>query len=60
VAFSPDGGRLATVAADGTVVIRHLVLQPEDACALIAGEVTADDLAVTLGDMTPQACTNLH
>ena len=59
VAFSPDGSLLATTSLDGTALIRHLVLAPSDACALVSSEVTRHELVTALGGDSPQACTNL-
>lgn len=60
VEFNDDGTRLATASRDQTALIRHLVLSPEDACALVAGEVAFGELQNALGRMTPRACTNLR
>jgi WD40 repeat protein len=60
VAFSPDGTRLATAGTDGTVLIRHLVLTPQQACAIVSTEVTRAALTKALGGDNPRACTNLR
>jgi WD40 repeat protein len=59
VAFSPDGAYLATADEDGTALVRHLVLTPADACAVVALEVTRAELVTALGGESPRACTDL-
>lgn len=52
MAFSPDRIHLDTADEDGTVLIRHLVLTPADACNIVALELTRADLITALGGET--------
>ena len=56
MAFSPDRIHLDTADEDGTVLIRHLVLTPADACNIVALELTRADLITALGGETPAFC----
>jgi WD40 repeat protein len=60
VAFSPDGELLVTASRDSGILVRHLVLTPHEACALISHQVTRDALVNALGGDDPQACTELR
>jgi WD40 repeat protein len=59
-ATSSDRRSLASVADDGTVVIRHLLTTPQDACELVAAEVTRAELVLALRGTAVEACTTLE
>jgi hypothetical protein len=60
VEFNHDGTLVATTGADGTAMIRRLVLTAAEACELIATEVSAAQLTAALGGSAPQACADLR